>query len=93
MKIVCPNCQKEIVEQAEVQIPSSTTPIDFEELFGVLTPPKDLAGVTHANLVFKDGKHYLVFEVVITCPHCKENFCLDIWLQALTYEDLFSLEK
>ena len=78
-KVVCPNCQKEIDKQAEVEIPSSTISVDYE-LISILVPPTDMAGVTHGNLVFKDGKYFLVFESVVICPYCKEYFCLDIWL-------------
>ena len=77
MKIVCPNCNKEINEQAEVQIPSSTIPRDWESI--VHTAP-NFSGVTYGNLVFKDGKYYLVFESIVICPQCKETFCYDIWL-------------
>lgn len=75
--IVCPNCKKAINEQAEVQIPSSTIPIDMEAIF---LPKQDMSGVTYGNIVLKDGKYYLVFESIIVCPHCKEEFCYDIWL-------------
>lgn len=79
MKIVCPNCQKKIDTQAEVQIPNDTTPIDYEGV-SVLLPAQDMSGVTNGNIVYKDGKYYLVFESIIICPNCKENFCFDIWL-------------
>jgi uncharacterized protein YbaR (Trm112 family) len=79
MKIVCPNCQKEISEQAEVQIPTDTSSIDFGAI-SILVPSRELSGITHGNLVFRDGKYYLVFESIIVCPYCKENFCYDIWL-------------
>lgn len=77
--IVCPNCQKEIKKQAEVQIPTDTTPIDLES-FSILIPKSKMSGIAHGTLAFKDGKYYLVFESIIVCPFCKENFCYDIWL-------------
>ena len=79
MKIVCPNCEKEIDEQAEVQIPTDTSPVDLEAI-SILIPSTEMSGVTHGNLVLRNGKYYLVFESIVVCPHCKENFCYDIWL-------------
>ena len=77
MKIVCPNCNKDIEKQAEVQIPSSTITTDLEKL---LLSTQEMDGITYGNLVYKDEKYYLVFESVVVCPNCKENFCYDIWL-------------
>ena len=82
MKVVCPNCQKEIKEQAEVQIPTDTTPIDLEAI-SMLLPSSEMSGITHGNLVFRNGQYYLVFESIIVCPYCKDNFCYDIWLPTL----------
>jgi hypothetical protein len=56
--------------------------VDLESL-SLLLPSTDMSGFTHGNLVLKDGKYYLVFETVVTCPHCKENFFLDLWLPTL----------
>jgi len=78
MKLRCPNCSKEI-NQAEIQIPNSTESTDWETI-SVLLPKTDLSGVTYGDLVYKDGKYHLVFGVIVVCPHCKENFCYDIWL-------------
>ena len=72
MKIVCPNCKKEIEKQAEIQIPGHS-----EDSFDLsLGKPS----VTYGTLVLKDGKHFLVFEVVVKCPYCQESFCTDVWL-------------
>jgi len=86
MKVVCPNCEKEIDRQAEIEIPNSSVPVDYEKI-SFLVPSTDMSGVTHGNLVFKDGKYFLVFESVVICPHCKEYFCLDIWLSTSILEE------
>jgi hypothetical protein len=83
-KILCPNCQKEIKKKAEVEIPSSTVPVDYESI-SILVPPSNQSGVTHGSLFFKDGKYFLVFESIVRCPYCKEIFCLDICLPALIF--------
>ena len=82
-KIVCPNCQKKIDKQAEVQIPSSASSVDWEAV-SIILPQQDLSGVTYGNLVYRNGKYYLVFESIVVCPYCKENFCYDIWLATET---------
>ena len=82
MKIVCPNCEKEINEQAEVQIPTGTTPVDLGAI-SILIPSTEMTGVAYGSLVFKDGKYYLVFGSIVVCPYCKENFCYDIWLPTI----------
>jgi len=81
-KLRCPSCGKEIEEQAEIQIPSSTIPIDYEAI-SILIPPKDMSGVVHADLVYKDGDYFIVLPAIGKCPFCKEEFCLDIWLPTI----------
>ena len=79
MTVVCPNCEKELTEQAEVLIPVSMT----SSIAGVLPllSTKDKSDIaTYSSLVYRDGKHHLVFESVVKCPHCNQEFCLDIWL-------------
>jgi len=71
MKIVCPNCGKQIEDQAEIEIPGSSG-YGVQKVIG----PE----VTYGNLVFRDGKYFLVLEVVVKCPYCQESFCTDIWL-------------
>jgi len=79
IKVTCPNCQKEIDKQAEIEIPNSTASVNYESI-SMLIRPTDLTGITHGNLVFKDGKYFLVFESIVKCPHCREYFFLDLWL-------------
>jgi hypothetical protein len=81
-KLRCPNCQREIDKQAEVQIPSSTTHLDYPSI-SMLIPPTDMVGVAHADLVYSDGNYFLVFPSIVTCPFCKEFFFLDIWLPTI----------
>ena len=71
MKIVCPNCKKEIEEQAEIEFPRSSG-------HGV----KKIIGpeVVYGNLVLRNGTYFLVLEVVVKCPYCQESFCSDVWL-------------
>lgn len=90
-KVVCPNCQRGIDKQAEIEIPNSTTPVDYESI-SILIPPTGMTGVTHGNLVFKDGRYFLVFESVVICPYCKERFCLELCLPMLTLEEMLSHE-
>jgi hypothetical protein len=77
MKVLCPNCNKEIINQAEVQIPSSPEPIESESTF---FPKQEPTVLTQGNLIYKDEKYYLVFESIVICPNCKEEFAYDIWL-------------
>jgi hypothetical protein len=68
-KLKCPVCGREIDTQASVQISASMN--------------LDYSGITHADLVYKDGDYFLVLPANITCPFCKELFCLDIWVTVL----------
>ncbi len=81
-KLKCPVCGREIDTQASVEIPTSTTPINYEGA-SLLLRGTDLGGVAHADLVYKGGEYFLVFPSNVTCPFCKEIFCLDIWVSVL----------
>ena len=50
MKVVCPNCEKAIEDQAEIQIPTDTSPVDIEAI-SILIPKTEMSGITHGNLV------------------------------------------
>jgi len=81
-KLKCPVCGREIDTQASVGIPTSTTPINYADA-SLLLRETHLGGVAHADLVYKDGNYFLVFPSNVTCPFCKEIFCLDIWIAVL----------
>jgi DNA-directed RNA polymerase subunit RPC12/RpoP len=71
----CPNCNKEVTEQMQLEIPTFIRTPTFSV--------KELDGVTHGSLVYENGEYQLVLESVAKCPYCNESFAVDIWLPVL----------
>jgi hypothetical protein len=67
MKITCPNCKSEIVDQAEIGIPVSKIGTSDE---------------TQATLMIKNGKLFIILQAVVDCPSCGDPFGLDVFLPA-----------
>lgn len=79
-KIFCPECGKEITEQAEVELATSAETTASTETSG----SKD---IFPAHLIFKNGEYFLIVEAACVCPHCENIFALDVPLRLADIEE------
>lgn len=74
VKLVCPECRKEITTQTTVEIPNTE----------IIPAPS----ATYGTLICKKGKHFLILESVCTCPFCQALFGFDLCLKLEDMDEL-----
>jgi quinolinate synthase len=84
-KIICPECGKEILSQADIELPTST----MEKTPSArITLEDEIWGTSPASLLYKDGEYFLILETLCVCPSCKKTFVLDIPLKLADWEKI-----
>ncbi len=73
-KIFCPECGKEITEQAEVELETSAETT-------VSTKTSSSKEMFPAHLIFKNGEYFLILEATCVCPYCENTFAMDVPLR------------